>query len=80
MPVAAEEDIVRAICTDKWDGTRLAPSLFTGENTSVSRLAITQLREHWDMFRRYIEKPPERRLELIGEINAITEAKNGYLS
>jgi len=69
MPIAAEEDIVRAICTDKWDGTRMAPSLFTGQNTSVSRLAIIPLSEHWDMFRKHLEKPPERRLELIGEIN-----------
>jgi len=69
MPVAVEEDIVRAICTDKWDGTRLAPSLFTGENTSVSRLAVIPLAEHWDLFRKRLEKPPERRLELIGEIN-----------
>src|SRR5436189_4823082 len=69
MPLAAEEEIVRAIFTDKWDGTRLAPSLFTGENISVSRLAIIPLAEHWDMFRKHLEKPPERRLELIGQIN-----------
>jgi hypothetical protein len=69
MAIAAEEDIVRAVCTDKWDGTRMSPSLFTGQNTSVSRLAIIPLSEHWDMFRKHLEKPPERRLELIGEIN-----------
>lgn len=69
MPVPTEEDIVRAICTDKWDGTRLSPSLFTGENTSVSRLAIIALADHWEIFRKHVEKPPERRLELIGEIN-----------
>lgn len=69
MALAAEEDIVRAICTDKWDGTRAAPSLFTGPNVSVSRLAVTPLSEHWDMFRDHLEKPPERRLERIGEIN-----------
>ncbi len=69
MPIAAEEDIVRAICTDKWDGTRVSPSLFAGVNTSVSRLAVVPLAEHWDMFRKHLEKPPERRLELIGEIN-----------
>jgi len=69
MPVPPEEDIVRAICTDKWDGTRLSPSLFTGENTSVSRLSLIPLADHWDMFRKHVEKPPERRLELIGEIN-----------
>ena len=69
MAVAAEEDIVRAICTDKWDGARAAPSLFTGQDVSVSRLAIIPLSEHWDMFRKHLEKPPERRLERIGEIN-----------
>ena len=69
MAVAADEDIVRAICTDKWDGTRAAPSLFTGQDVSVSRLAIIPLFEHWDMFRNHLEKPPERRLERIGEIN-----------
>jgi len=69
MPIAADEDIVRAIFTDKWDGTRIAPSLFTGTNVSVSRLAVIPLSEQWDMFRKHLEKPPERRLERIGEIN-----------
>jgi hypothetical protein len=69
MSIAAEEDIVRAIFTDKWDGDRIAPSLFAGENVSVSRLAVVALAEHWDMFRKHLEKPPERRLERIGEIN-----------
>lgn len=69
MPLGAEEDIVRAICTDKWDGTRIAPSLFKGQNISVSRLAIIQLSDHWDTFRNRLEKPPELRLERIGEIN-----------
>jgi len=69
MPVGTEENIARAICTDKWDGQRAAPSLFKGANTSVSRLALVSLADHWDMFRRHVEKPPERRLERIGEIN-----------
>lgn len=69
MPVVPSEDIVRAVCTDKWDGERLSPSLFVGEHTSVSRLAIIPLGDHWDLFRQYVEKPPERRLELIAEIN-----------
>jgi hypothetical protein len=69
MPIDADEDIVRAILTDKWDGERIAPSLFKGENVSVSRLAVIPLAEQWDMFREHFEKPPERRLELIGEIN-----------
>lgn len=69
MPIVADEDIVRAILTDKWDGERIAPSLFKGENVSVSRLTVVSLADHWEMFRNHLEKPPERRLELIGEIN-----------
>ncbi len=69
MPLAALEDIVRAVCTDEWDGDRLSPSLFTGENTSVNRLDVVPLADHWDLFRQYVEQPPERRLELIAEIN-----------
>jgi hypothetical protein len=69
MPISAEEDVVRAVCTDKWDGERLAPSLFVGEHLSVSRLAILPLRDHWDLFREHVAVPPERRLELIVQIN-----------
>src|ERR1700737_1734353 len=69
MAVSSKEDIVRAICSDKWDGRRLSPSLFKGKETSVGRLAITSLLDHWDVFRRFVEKPPERKVELIGEIN-----------
>ncbi|MBI4027295.1 MAG: hypothetical protein HY360_20080 [Verrucomicrobia bacterium] len=43
--------------------------MFKGENTSVSRLAITSLEDHWDLFRKFVEKPPERWLERIGEVN-----------
>jgi hypothetical protein len=69
MPVASTEDIVRAVCSDKWDGARLSPSLFVGAGTSVSRLALASLEDHWDMFSRHVPKPPERRLEMIAEIN-----------
>ena len=69
MPVSSDEDIVRAVCSDKWDGVRLSPSLFVGEGTSVSRLALASLEEHWEMFSKHVQKPPERRLELIAEIN-----------
>jgi hypothetical protein len=70
MPVAPNEDVVRAILTDKWDAQakRVSPSLFRGQNISVSRLAIIPLVDHWDMFRMRLENPPERRLERIGEI------------
>ncbi len=69
MPVDPVEDIVRAVCSDKWDGVRLSPSLFVGAGTSVSRLALASLEDHWDMFSRHVQKPPERRLEMIVEIN-----------
>lgn len=69
MPIASTENIVRAVCSDKWDGERLSPSLFIGSGTSVSRLALIPLEEHWGMFRRHVEKPPDRKLEIIGEIN-----------
>lgn len=69
MPVSPEENIVRAICSDKWDGERISPSLFVGSGISVSRLAITPLEEHWNLFRNHVENPPERILALIGEIN-----------
>jgi hypothetical protein len=69
VSLAPDEDILRAICTDKWDGERLSPSLFKGKDTSVSRLALISLDDHWEMFRRNVQKPPERMLTLIGEIN-----------
>jgi hypothetical protein len=80
MSVSSTENIVRAVCTDKWDGQRLSPSLFTGRGTSVSRLALISLADHWDMFRAHVEKPPVRMLELIAEINVGTlqEIGNEY--
>jgi hypothetical protein len=61
MPLAPNEDVVRAILTDKWDGQRASPSLFKGQDVSVSRLAIILLADHWDMFRLRLENLPERR-------------------
>lgn len=69
MPLEASENIVRAICSDKWDGERLAPSLFVGAGISVSRLALIPLEDHWDLFRAYVQDPPQRTLEMIGELN-----------
>jgi hypothetical protein len=69
MPLPPEEDILRAVCTDKWDGERLSPSLFVGQNISVSRPAVVPLADHWDLFWAYVERPPERVLRLIAEIN-----------
>ena len=61
---------MRAICSpDHYDPVedRPAPSLFKGRNVSLSRLKIISLEEHWDLFRRHVQKP-HRKLELIGEI------------
>ncbi len=70
MPLSSDENIVRAICSDKWDGQRLAPSLFAKEGgTSVSRLALISLEDHWDLFRQYVQRPPQRMLEMLGEID-----------
>ena len=69
MPLPPDEDIVRAVCTDKWDGERLSPSLFVGQTISVSRPAVVPLTDHWDLFRQYVQRPPERWLKLIAEIN-----------
>lgn len=69
MPLPKEEEIVKAICSDKWDDERIAPSLFTGAGTSVSRLALISLEDHWDLFRKHVQKPQERLLERIGQIN-----------
>ena len=69
MSVPSSENIARAVCSDHWDGERYASSLFKGENTSVSRLAITPLEDSWDLFRKRVENPPTRTLMQIGEIN-----------
>jgi hypothetical protein len=71
MPIDRSEDIGKAVCSDKFDPAtgEVSPSLFVGTNSSVSRLAICPIEETWDLFRRHVEKPPQRRLERIGTIN-----------
>ena len=70
-----EENIVRAICSpDHYDPAtgRIAPSLFSGSSTtSVSRLKILALEDHWELFRRHVAKPHQC-LDLFGEINVGT--------
>ncbi len=35
----------------------------------MSRLSLISLEDHWDLFRQYVQRPPERMLEMLGEIN-----------
>ncbi len=66
-----EEDIVRAIHNAHFDEEkgRLSSSLFKGQNTSVSRLAILPLPELFKIFHEDLDKPPERLVYAAGEIN-----------
>lgn len=70
MKLPVEEQIVRAICTDKYDRAngRVSPSLFKGAGTSVSRLAIIPLSHQWRKLAATVQKLPGRRLERLGEI------------
>lgn len=71
MRLPREEQIIRAICTEKYDRTtgRVSPSLFKGRNTSVSRLAIIPLSRQWRKLAATVQKLPGRRLERLGEIS-----------
>src|SRR5690606_14133596 len=69
--VGEREVLVRAVCTDKYDKDKgtIAPSLMMGPDTSVSRSPLIPLHDHWEIFRRCVQKPEkERLLELIGTI------------
>ena len=70
MHLSREEQIVRAICSDKFDRVsgRVSPSLFKGPNTSVSRLAIIPLALQWRKLAATVQKLPGRRLERLAEI------------
>lgn len=70
MRLPQAEQIVRAICSDKYDRTtgRVSPSLFKGPNTSVSRLTIIPLSQQWRKLAATVQKLPGLRLERLGEI------------
>ncbi len=70
MRLPREEQVVRALCSDKFDRTsgRVSPSLFKGPNTSVSRLAIIPLALQWRKLAATVQKLPGLRLERLGEI------------
>ncbi len=70
MRLPREEQIVRAICSDKFDRSsgRVSPSLFKGPNTSVSRLTVIPLPLQWRKLAATVQKLPGRKLERLGEI------------
>lgn len=70
MTLPDEEEIARAICSDKYDPAtgRISTSLFKGPATSVSRLAIIPLSGQWRQLAATVQKLPGRRLEKIGVI------------
>lgn len=61
------EEIVRAICSDKFDGERASPSAFTGDNVSVSRVAILPIQDLWRILAEEAANPPERILMRLGK-------------
>lgn len=80
--VGDEEELVRAVCSpDGYDPevSVVSSQLMAGKNTSVSRTALVPLTDHWELFRKCVEKPPARKLEMIAtitvpELRAIAEA------
>lgn len=58
------EELVRAVCTDKFDKDKgtISPSLMMGPDTSVSRTKVIPLNDHWELFRRCVQKPEKERL------------------
>ena len=74
MPRAAcppEENIVRAIHDAQWDriNDRKSSHIFKGENISVSRLSILNLRQLFDIFHATLDESPNGAIVAAGEIN-----------
>lgn len=67
MILEGGEAIVRAICSDKFDGERVSPSAFVGDNVSVSRLAILPIEDLWQILAEEAASPPERTLMRLGK-------------
>jgi hypothetical protein len=66
-----EEQIVRAVFSNDWDGERIFSQTFTGPETSISRLKIRSLTLQWEIFRKF-QRPPNRELDLFLEIGVGT--------
>lgn len=60
MILPSDDMVARAICSDKFDGERVSPSAFVGENVSVSRLMILAFEDLWQILAEEISRPPER--------------------
>lgn len=68
--VGEEEELVRAVCgADMKDNGRISSLLMTGKDTSVSRSKLISVAYHWELFRRCVEKPDVRKLEMIATIS-----------
>jgi hypothetical protein len=66
--LVSNEQILRAVYSNDWDGQRIYSQAFTGPETSISRLSVLDLPAQWEIHRRF-EKPPQRELDLFLEIN-----------
>ena len=66
-----DENVVRAIRSSDWDAkaNRWSSNLFTGPNTSVSRLKILPLRKLFGIFFKELHNPPVHKVIKAGEIN-----------
>ena len=74
MRLPASEEIARAVCTEHFvrETGGGSPSLYKGVETSVSRLAIFPLDQHWSIFAKTVQKLPGRRVERIAQIGVGT--------
>jgi len=80
--VGDEEELVRAVCSPDGcdpEAGQISSQLMAGTNTSVSRSALVPVTDHWELFRKCVEKAPARKLEMIAtitvpELRSIAEA------
>jgi len=69
MAVAAEEDVVRAFARTNGMERGPRPAFSPGRTSQSAGLQSFRFPNIGTCFRNHLEKPPERRLERIGEIN-----------
>lgn len=70
MVCSGDERVVRAIRSSDWDSkkNRWSSNLFTGPETSVSRLKILDLKRLFKIFFKQLHKPPVHKVQAAGEI------------